>query len=94
MCDEVASALDVSVQAAIVGTLRDLQTKRGLALLFITHNLALVRSIAQRTFVMQGGRRRGVRGHRRVADTPGRPLYKQLLADLPRAVGDNEKSGD
>lgn len=92
VCDEVTSALDVSVQAAIVGTLRDLQTKRGLALLFITHNLALVRSIAQRTFVMQGGRVVESGDTDELLTRPVAPYTKQLLADLPRAVGDNEKS--
>jgi peptide/nickel transport system ATP-binding protein len=56
ICDEITSALDVSVQARVVELLQDLQRKRGLSMLFVTHNLPLVATIAQRILVMQGGR--------------------------------------
>ena len=56
VCDEVTSALDVSVQAVIVELLRRLQRERQLAMIFITHNLALVRSIAQSAVVLCDGR--------------------------------------
>ncbi|MFN3602328.1 MAG: ABC transporter ATP-binding protein [Dietzia sp.] len=55
VCDEITSALDVSVQAALVETLLQLRAERGVSLIFITHNLALVRSIAQRLVVLDGG---------------------------------------
>ncbi len=55
VCDEVTSALDVSVQAAIVELLRDLRAETGLSMLFITHNLALIRTIADRVLVMTEG---------------------------------------
>jgi peptide/nickel transport system ATP-binding protein len=84
VCDEITSALDVSVQASIVETLRRLQHERGLGLLFITHNLALVRSIAQRVTVMQAGRvvESGACGE--LLDHPQCGYTQTLLRDLPR----------
>ena len=56
ICDEVTSALDVSVQAAIVEQLRKVQEQRGVSILFITHNLAVVRSIADDAIVLSKGK--------------------------------------
>ena len=56
ICDEITSALDVSVQAAIVELLEELREREQLAILFVTHNLALVRTIADRVVVLSGGR--------------------------------------
>src|SRR5262249_4101537 len=56
VCDEITSALDVSVQAAIMELLAGLRRSMGLSLLFVTHNLALIRTIADRVAVMSGGR--------------------------------------
>ena len=83
VCDEVTSALDVSVQAAIVEMLRRLQEERDLALLFITHNLALVRSIAQEVVVVQHGR---IVEHGSVEDVLERPQHaytKRLVEHVP-----------
>ena len=55
ICDEVTSALDVSVQAAIVELLGSLQRDLGLSMVFVTHNLPLVRSIAQKVAVLMNG---------------------------------------
>jgi peptide/nickel transport system ATP-binding protein len=84
VCDEITSALDVSVQAAIVEVLRGLQAERGLALVFITHNLALVRSIAQRAAVMQDGRIVEQGDTDQVLDKPQAEYTQRLLADIPR----------
>lgn len=84
ICDEVTSALDVSVQAVIVSLLRDLQRERGLSMLFITHNLALVRSIAQSVVVMQAGQIIEAGAVGQVLDNPSAEATRRLLADVPR----------
>jgi peptide/nickel transport system ATP-binding protein len=84
ICDEITSALDVSVQAVVIELLLRLQRERGLALLFVTHNLALARTIAQEVAVMHGGHivehgpADSVLGAPRAAET------RRLLDDAPR----------
>jgi peptide/nickel transport system ATP-binding protein len=84
VCDEVTSALDVSVQAVIIDLLSELQRRRGLSMLFITHNLALVRSIAQRAVVMQSGRIIEAGEIDQILDRPVTEETRRLLADVPR----------
>ena len=84
ICDEVTSSLDVSVQAVIVELLAELQRERGLAMLFVTHNLALVRSIAARVAVMQAGRIVELGAMEQVLDRPQAAETKRLLQDTPR----------
>jgi peptide/nickel transport system ATP-binding protein len=83
ICDEVTSALDVSVQAAIIDLLAELQRELGLGLLFVTHNLALIRTLAQEVAVMSDGRivERGLVD--RVLDSPSAEYTKKLLSDTP-----------
>jgi peptide/nickel transport system ATP-binding protein len=81
ICDEVTSALDVSVQAAIVELLHRLQVTRGLTLVLITHNLALVRSIADDVVILRDGR--VVEQGQTVLDNPQSEYAVQLLADVP-----------
>jgi len=83
VCDEVTSALDVSVQALLVEQLRQLQHDRGLSMLFITHNLAVVRSIAQDVIVIANGQVVERGQVEIVLDHPQHDYTKQLLADLP-----------
>ena len=83
VCDEVTSALDVSVQAAIIDLIAELQQEMQLGLLFVTHNLALVRTIAEEVVVMSVGRivERGKVDD--VLDAPQDTYTKALLADTP-----------
>ena len=83
VCDEITSALDVSVQAAIVDLLRQLRTETGLSLLFITHNLALIRTIADRVVVMTDGRIVESGPTIQVFDSPSAEYTGKLLANTP-----------
>jgi peptide/nickel transport system ATP-binding protein len=83
VCDEVTSALDVSVQAAIVELLASLQRDLGLAMLFVTHNLPLVRSIAQRVAVMSEGRIIELGDVDQVLESPQDAYTRRLLSDTP-----------
>jgi peptide/nickel transport system ATP-binding protein len=84
VCDEVTSALDVSVQAAIVDLLAGLQRDLGLSMLFVTHNLPLVRSIAQRVAVMQEGRIVELGDVDAVLGNPHDAYTQRLLSDTPQ----------
>jgi peptide/nickel transport system ATP-binding protein len=83
ICDEVTSALDVSVQAAIVDLLAELQRELELGLLFVTHNLALIRTLSHEVAVMSQGRivERGFVDD--VLDRPQAEYTKKLLSDTP-----------
>ena len=84
VCDEVTSALAVSVQAAIVEMLRRLQRERRLAMIFVTHNLALVRSIAQTAVVFREGRIVDAGGIEHVLEHPSDPYTISLMDDVPK----------
>ena len=95
VCDEVTSALDVSVQAAIIDLLRELHTNMGLSLLFITHNLALVRTIADQVAVMTEGRIVENRGVEELFTGPQADYTRHLLQNTPsieRALEENTGS--
>ncbi|MFI0421108.1 ABC transporter ATP-binding protein [Spongiactinospora sp. 9N601] len=83
ICDEVTSALDVSVQASIVRLLRRLQDEEGLALLFVTHNLGLVRAVADHVVAMRAGRIVEGGPVDDVLDRPGDQFTRDLIAATP-----------
>ena len=84
VCDEVSSALDVSVQATIIELLRRLQAEHRLAMLFITHNLALVRGIAQSVIVLSQGQVVEEGPVEEVFERPRDPYTIRLMSDAPR----------
>jgi peptide/nickel transport system ATP-binding protein len=86
VCDEVTSALDVSVQAVIVELLRAIQAERNLAMIFITHNLALVRSVAQFAVVLRQGQVVEAGPTEQVLAHPSSRYTAGLMADVPRLV--------
>ncbi|MGH3244328.1 MAG: ABC transporter ATP-binding protein, partial [Spirillospora sp.] len=83
VCDEITSALDVSVQASILLLLERLSKESGLTLLFVTHNLAVVRTIADRVAVLNEGRIVEEGQVDRVLDAPEDDYTKRLLQDTP-----------
>ncbi|MFM2071344.1 MAG: hypothetical protein RLZZ623_1607 [Actinomycetota bacterium] len=83
ICDEITSALDVLVQAAVVELLLGLQNDLGLSMLFVTHNLPLVRSLAQRVAVMSEGRIVEFGPTEQVLAHPEQAYTRALLADTP-----------
>ena len=83
VCDEVTSALDVLVQAAIIDLLGDLRKQLGLAMLFVTHNLPLVRSIADEVAVMSEGRIVEIGPAESVIGNPQQSYTKSLILATP-----------
>jgi oligopeptide/dipeptide ABC transporter ATP-binding protein len=84
LADEPTTALDVTIQAQVLGLLADLRRKHGMAVLFITHNLGVVAQIADRVAVMYAGEivEQGPVG--RIFAAPAHPYTRALFAAIPR----------
>lgn len=83
VCDEPTSALDVSVQAQVLNIMKDLQKSRGLTYLFISHNLAVVRHVADDVGVMYLGRLVEVAPKLQLFSSPRHPYTRMLLDAIP-----------
>ncbi|MEL6168099.1 MAG: ABC transporter ATP-binding protein [Pseudomonadota bacterium] len=80
LCDEITSALDVTIQAQVLRLLRRLQDSRGLACLFITHDLAVVSQVAHSLLVLEGGEVRDFDDAGAVLAAPKSPYTRKLLS--------------
>ena len=98
ICDEPVSSLDVSIQGQVVNLLMDLQQELGTAMLFISHNLAVVRHVSHRVLVIYRGRLVEVAGRNALFALPAHPYTRALLAAVPdptrQFVGEALTTGD
>ena len=85
VCDECVSAMDVSVQAQVLNLLRELQDKRGLTYLFISHDLSVVKFTSDEIAVMKEGRIEEFGPAGQIYGNPQSEYTRELLEAVPRA---------
>jgi oligopeptide/dipeptide ABC transporter ATP-binding protein len=83
ICDEAVSALDVSIRAQILDLLIELQRQMGLAIMFISHDLAVVREVSHRVLVLYLGRVMEMADRNQIYEAPQHPYTKALLSAVP-----------
>jgi peptide/nickel transport system ATP-binding protein len=84
IADEAVSALDVSIQAQIINLFRELRERMGLSIIFISHDLAVLRTLCDRMAVMQAGQFVEMRSTEELCRDPQHPYTRQLIAAIPR----------
>ncbi|HAD11758.1 MAG TPA: ABC transporter ATP-binding protein [Saprospirales bacterium] len=83
VCDEMVSALDVSVQATVLNLLMDLREKFGLTYLFISHDLSVIKQMCDRLMIMNNGKMEAIGYPEDIYHNPERPYVQKLIASIP-----------
>ncbi len=91
IADEPTTALDVTIQSQILGTLKDLNKQLGMSVILITHDMGIVANMAQRVIVMYGGKIVETGHVIEIFESPQHPYTRSLLASVPRLDADTSK---
>jgi oligopeptide transport system ATP-binding protein len=94
IADEPTTALDVTIQSQILGTLKEINQNLGMALVLITHDMGIVANMAQRVIVMYGGKIVESAGVYEIFENAQHPYTRSLLASVPRLDSDSDKPLD